>query len=192
MTAGADLHSGSPRRDREKGVSEMEKKGGLEGVVAGTSSITHVDGQKGKLSYRGIDIQELAGRSTFEETAYLLWHGTLPAWSELRRLEELLFEDREMPGGVLRMIVEFMPGWDPMESLRTAASALSAHDPDVSNLTHEANLGRAISLTARTPVIVATHHRARQKLDLVPPRRDMSTAANFLYMLRGREPQTGS
>jgi len=163
-------------------------KGGLEGVVAGTSSICEVDGIGGRLSYRGIDIHDLVANSTFEETAYLLWFGQLPTRTQLLNLEEKLSCCREIPGGITRMISEFPETAEPMMVLRTAVSALSMFDPGGTDHHHDIDLSRAILLTSRVPVIVATHHRTRQRLDPVPPRRDLSLAANFLYMLTGELP----
>lgn len=161
---------------------------GLEGVVAGTSSICEVDGVGGKLYYRGVDIHELAANSSFEETAHLLWYGQLPTRSQLRELEDKLSCCRDLPHGILRMIVDFPETAEPMMVLRTAVSALSMYDPGGTEHHHDVDLSRAILLTSRVPVIVAAHHRARQKLDPIPPRRDLSLAANFLYMLNGHIP----
>ncbi len=163
-------------------------KGGLEGVVAGTSSICEVDGIGGKLTYRGIGIHELAAYSSFEETAYLLWYGQLPTRNQLGDLRDRLSCCRDLPLGVLRMIIDFPETAEPMMSLRTAVSALSMYDPGGTEHHHDVDLSRAILLTSRLPVIVAAHHRARQKLPPVQPRRDLSLAANFLYMLTGQIP----
>ncbi len=165
-----------------------KKKEGLEGVVALTSSICMVDGVHGKLAYRGIDIHELAKYSTYPETAYLLWYGELPTREQLDGLMSQFFSQRELPAEVQRMVVDFMPGWDSMESLRTAVSALSGYDPGGTNHNLEDDQKRALSLTARMPTIIATYHRARQKLPQVSPSKELSTAANFLYMLTGEKP----
>ncbi len=164
------------------------KKGGLEGVVALSSSICMVDGTQGKLAYRGIDIHELATHSTYPETAYLLWYGELPTREQSDDLMKQFFSQRSLPAEVQRMIVDFMPTWDSMESLRTAVSALSGHDPGGTNHDPEQDQKRAISLTARMPTIIASYHRARQKQPVIPPTHELSTAANFLYMLSGQKP----
>ncbi len=163
-------------------------KGGLEDVVAGTSSICEVDGIGGRLCYRGIDIHELAANSSFEETAYLLWYGQLPTRNQLRELEDKLSCCRDLPHGILRMIADFPETAEPMMVLRTAVSALSMYDPGGTEHHHDVDLSRAILLTSRLPAIVAAHHRARQKLDPIPPRRDLGLAPNFLYMLSGEIP----
>ncbi|MGE5618799.1 MAG: citrate/2-methylcitrate synthase [Sphingomonadaceae bacterium] len=165
-----------------------DKKGGLEGVVALSSSICMVDGTQGKLAYRGIDIHDLAAHSTYPETAYLLWYGELPTQDQFDDLMAQFFANRALPDEVQRMIVDFMPAWDSMESLRTAVSALSGHDPGGTDHNLEEDQKRAISLTARMPTIIATYHRARQKQPVIAPTRELSTAANFLYMLTGEKP----
>ncbi|MHB8990610.1 MAG: citrate/2-methylcitrate synthase [Chloroflexota bacterium] len=165
-----------------------KQKGGLEGVVALSSSICMVDGTRGKLAYRGIDIHELATHSTYPETAYLLWYGELPTREQLDDLMAQFYSQRPLPEEIQRMIVDSMPAWDSMESLRTAVSGISGFDPGGTNHNLEQDQKRAISLTARMPTIIATYHRARQKLPAVPPTHDLSTAANFLYMLSGEKP----
>lgn len=161
------------------------KPSGLEGIIALQSSICEVDGERGKLYYRGIELHELATQSTYEETAYLLWNGQLPDRAELQALEAEMFPDRDLPCQVPEMIDDYMTSWDSMEALRTSISALSGCDHDGLNHARDQDLTRAILLTARTPVIVATYHRARKKLPPLRPSPDLGTAANFLYMLRG-------
>lgn len=161
-------------------------RGGLDGVIAGTSAISEVDGTAGRLSYRGIDVRELAARSTFEETAYLLWRGRLPNRAELAALAHELANCRELPKPVQRMILGFPEAARPMDVLRTAVSALSAYDPERHQ--GDENLACAIMVTSRVPVIVASSRRARWELDPIPSRLDLDLAANFLYALHGRFP----
>lgn len=165
-------------------------KGGLEDVVAGTSAISSVDGHTPKLAYRGIDVLDLVARSTFEETAYLLWQGHLPSRTGLSVLEDRLSCCRDLPFGIVRMIMDFPQASEPMMVLRTIVSALEMFDPGGQEHHHDVDLSRAILLTSRLPTIIAFHHRARQKLELVEPRHDLGLAANFLYMLSGRVPST--
>ncbi len=165
-----------------------KKPSGLEGVVALQSSICEVDGEHGKLYYRGIELHELATQSTYEETAYLLWRGQLPDSAELEKLERDMFSNRDLPCRVPEMIGDYMTSWDSMEALRTSVSALSGCDPAGLNHDHDRDLQRAILLTTRAPVIVATYDRARKGLPQLPPSRDLNTAANFLYMLKGQKP----
>lgn len=165
-----------------------EAKGGLEGVVAGTSSICEVDGFNGKLTYRGIDIHELTAKSSFEETAYLLWVGQLPTRTDLAVLQDRLSCCRDLPLGVSRMIKDFPQTAEPMMVLRTAASALGMYDPGGPEHHHEVDLSRAILMTSRIPTIVAQYQRTRLKLEPIEPRHDLGLAANFLYMLTGQLP----
>lgn len=169
-------------------MSTNTSKGGLEGVVAGTSAICEVDGIGGKLSYRGIDIHDLATYSYFEETAHLIWYGQLPTAAQQRELDAQLSCCRDLPHGIVRMIIDFPETAEPMMVLRTAVSALSMFDPGGTEHHHDVDLSRAILLTSRLPVIVAAHHRARQKLDPIPPKHSLGLAANFLYMLSGEVP----
>ena len=160
---------------------------GLEGVVACPTRICAIDGHAGKLSYAGYTIEELAQHSTFEETCFLLWHGRLPSAKELEKLSAQLRENAALPPQVLKLM-ELIPHTShPMDMLRTVASVLSTFDinPEKSP---EANLGRAVRLTALFPTIVAAFHRLRQNLPPVAPNPQLGHAANFLYMLSGKEP----
>ena len=171
-------------------MSDSAVKAGLEGVVAGNSSISFVDGQEGRLLYRGYDINDLAQHSTFEETAYLCWYGRLPTRKELDDLKARLAESRTLPGEVMSLIEKAPKDAHPMDVLRTAVSALGMYDPDKDKdvADTEANIRRAIRLTARTATIVAAFDRIRKGQAPVAPRADLSHAANFLYMLKGTEP----
>ena len=169
-------------------ISNGTSKAGLEDVVAGVSSISSVDGFAGRLAYRGLDVLDLAADSSFEETAYLLWHGRLPTRIGLSVLDERLSCCRDLPFGIVRMIVDFPNASEPMMVLRTVVSALEMFDSGGPDHHHDIDLSRAILLTSRVPTIVAYHHRARQKLELIEPRHDLGIAANFLYMLSGRVP----
>ena len=164
------------------------KGGGLEGVVASPSAICNVDGIEGRLSYRGIDIHDLVANSTFEETAYLLWHGQLPSPDELARLESRLAEARQLPPSILHIVSRLPASADPMAILRTIVSALGTHDPGAIRHTGEADLSRAILLTAKIPTIIASYHQTTLGLEVIAPRHDLSLAANFLYMLTGVVP----
>ncbi len=163
-------------------------KGGLEGVVAGTSAISEVDGINGKLAYRGIDIHDLAANSSTEEAAYLLWYGELPTKHQLSDLEDELSCCRDLPHGALRMILDYPESAEPMMALRTSVSALSMYDPGGTEHHHDVDLSRAILLTSRIPVIIAAFHRARQRLSPIAPRHDLGLAANFLYMMNNELP----
>jgi len=158
---------------------------GLEGIVVAESRICAIDGQAGTLSYRGIDIGDLADHSSYEETVYLLWYGALPDRKELEAFTSRLRSERVVDE-IVWQIVESLPDTPPpMEALRTAVSALSCCDPDVGDYGREANLNKALRLTTRLPIIVAFYQRHLDGLERVHPDPTLSHAANFLYMLRG-------
>ncbi len=161
---------------------------GLEGVVAANSGVCWIDGEAGVLAYRGIDIHRLAERSTFEETAYLLWHGKLPTRDELTGFSQKLADARELPAQVIELMRSFPREATPMEVLRTAVSALSFYDPDEKAVDHASNLRKAFALTAQIPMIVAAWDRIRSGKDVVPADKSLSHAGNFVWMLRGEKP----
>jgi citrate synthase len=161
---------------------------GMEGVVATTSSICYIDGDRGVLAYRGIDIHELADNSTFEETCYLLWFGRLPAGSELQNLRQRLTEERKVDAAIFEQMRQTPKHALPMDVLRTIVSALSFFDPDEKNNDHDANVRKAIRLTSQIAMIVAAYDRIRKGKLIVPPDASLSHAANFLLMLNGERP----
>lgn len=161
---------------------------GLEGVVAANSGICWIDGYAGVLAYRGIDIHELAEKSTFEETTYLLWHGRLPGRSELQDFSRKLTEARRVPPQIYDLLRSFPKTATPMEALRTAVSALSPYDPDEAAVDHDSNVRKAFALTAQLPMIVAAYDRIRKGKDVVQPDPSLRHAANFLWMLHGKKP----
>jgi len=161
---------------------------GLEGVVAASTAISCIDGQNGRLFYRGIDINELADHSSFEETTALLWYGKLPNAQQLESFERKFQSNRQIPNEVLAMLMAMPRKTAPMEVLRTAVSALSAYDPDDLDNSLEANVHKSIRLTASMPTIVAAWHRIRNDLWPIPPETSLNHAGNFLYMLTGKEP----
>jgi len=161
---------------------------GLEGIVAANSGICWIDGEAGVLSYRGIDIHELAEKSTFEECTYLLWNGMLPSQLELREFTAQLTLARALDQRVVEMLRSFPTSATPMEVLRTAVSALSFYDADERDNSHDANVRKAYNLTAQVPMIVAIYDRIRKGLEIVPPDRSLNHAGNFLWMLNGVKP----
>lgn len=161
---------------------------GLEGVVAANSSICYIDGEAGVLAYRGIDIHELAEKSTFEETCYLLWFGRLPKRSELDDLKRKLAAERKMDPAIFEMMRQVPKKATPMEVLRTAVSALSFYDPDQKAVDHDSNVRKSIALTSQIAMIVAGYDRIRKGKAVVPPDPYLSHAANFLLMLNGEKP----
>lgn len=161
---------------------------GLEDVVASPSSICFIDGNKGVLAYRGYDIHDLAERSTFAETAYLLWHGQLPDAAQLHALDEQLRAASVVPEPLLRLLRSLPAQAAPMDVLRTIVSAAALYDPDVKDMSTEANQRKALRLLAQTPTLVAAFDRCRKGKELVAPAPDLNLAANFLYMLSGERP----
>jgi citrate synthase len=161
---------------------------GLEGVVATTSRICYIDGERGVLAYRGIDIHELADNSSFEETCYLLWFGRLPSRDELRDLRERLASERNLYASIYDRMRQVPKDAQPMDVLRTAVSTLSFFDSDVRNNDHDANIRKSIRLTSQIAMIVAAYDRIRKGKPVVQPDRSLSHAANFLLMLTGECP----
>jgi citrate synthase len=161
---------------------------GLEGIVAANSGICWIDGEAGVLSYRGIDIHELAQKSTFEECTYLLWNGMLPNELALREFSSQLALARVLDQRIVELLRSFPTSATPMEVLRTAVSALSFYDADEKDNTHDANVRKAYNLTAQIAMIVAVYDRIRKGLEIVPPDRALSHAGNFLWMLNGVKP----
>ncbi len=166
-----------------------EIRSGLEGVVVSESTICLIDGEAGTLSYRGIDIGDLAEYATYEETIYLLWYGRLPTQSELDAFNAELVAEREVNGSIWQVLASLPRRAQPMEALRTAVSVIAAYDPDLYNYEHGANLKKAARLTVRLPIAVTDFYHLLQGEGPVPHHPGLGHAANFLYMLRG-EPGT--
>lgn len=162
---------------------------GLEDIVAAESSICFIDGKNSKLAYRGYDIHDLAQNSNFEETAYLLLFGKLPTERQLVDFNNKLVSERELPKDVIKLIELFPKSANPMAALRTGASLLSFSDPEADDKSMESNVRKAIRLIARVPSIIAYFDRVRRHEPLVHPKLDasVSAAANFLYMMKGKE-----
>ncbi|PSQ57555.1 citrate synthase [Halobacteriales archaeon SW_8_68_21] len=170
-------------------------KRGLEGVPVAESDLSYVDGEVGKLVYRGYDIEDLARGASYEEVLYLLWHGSLPTAAELDAFAADLAAEREMDDDVVETVRALADaGERPMAALRTAASMLSAYDPesDESGDDGEATLRQGRRITAKIPTVLAAFERVRQGEEPVAPDPDLSYAGNFLYMLTGTEPDAVS
>ena len=168
-------------------VEESRVHRGLKGVHFDRSPTTYIDGREGELRYWGYSIHDLAEQSTFEETAYLLLHGELPTATELEAFEAELIQGRRLPEALLD-VIRAVQDAHPMDVLRTAVSALSAFEGDVSDTTRTGVLRKGIRLTAQIPAIVAAHHRIRCGEEPVAPDDELGHAANFLYMLKGEPP----
>jgi len=169
-------------------VTTNQPPKGLEGVVATTSKICYIDGDRGVLAYRGIDIHELANQSNFEETCYLLWFAKLPTRQELSELHERLAEERKLDAAIIAMLRNAPPHALPMDVLRTVVSALSFYDPQEKNNDSKANIDKGIRITSQIAMIVAAYDRIRKGKPVVEPDRTLSHAANFLLMLNGERP----
>ncbi|HEX6562794.1 MAG TPA: citrate/2-methylcitrate synthase [Chthoniobacterales bacterium] len=162
---------------------------GLEGVVANETRLGDVRGQEGQLIYCGYEINELAGKVSFEEVVYLLWNNRLPKQAELAEFKRQLADERELPAQVVEFIKSTPRTALPIDVLRTATSMLGLHDPSLLlDDSLAANHRRAMAILAKVSVIVAYFHRARNGLDLPKIRKDLGEAAHFLYLLDGSEP----
>lgn len=161
---------------------------GLEGVVAASTAISYIDGLNGRLFYRGLNINDLADHSTFEETTALLWYGKLPNQQQLDSFTRKFVDNRQISNEVLALLMALPKKTAPMEVLRTAVSALSAYDPDDLDNSLEANVQKSLRLTASLPTIVAAWDRIRNGQWPILPNPALGHAANFLFMLTGKEP----
>jgi citrate synthase len=166
----------------------METKNiGLRGIEVADTRISNIDGEKGKLIYRGFDILDLTENSTFEETAYLLLYDKLPNKSELDEFNAKLIEARYIPKQMQKNMGNWRKDADPMDMLQAFVSALAGYyDEEFSN--KDASYDKAINLIAKVPTIVASWQRIRNGLEPVEPDSSLSHAANFLYMMSGEKP----
>jgi citrate synthase len=165
---------------------------GLRGVVAATTSIGDVDGEKGELIYQGVNIHDLATQSTFEEVIFLLWNGRLPKRAELDELRKHLAASYALPDQIIELIkgiyARVPADAEPMDALRTVVSAMAMFDPESRDLSRDASIRVATRLTARFPTVVAAMERARNNLDPITPKPELNIATNFLYMMTGEMP----
>jgi citrate synthase len=161
---------------------------GLEGVVAADTRLSDVRGEEGVLVYAGYNINELAGKVSFEEVVHLLHRGKLPNAKELKELKATLSSSRPLPEGVVQILKTLPKETPPMHALRTGVSALGCFDPDADNDDPEAQHRKALRLIAQVPVICAYFHRLRCGKPLVAPDASLGEAANFLNMIDGEKP----
>lgn len=161
---------------------------GLEGIYVATTEISRVDGENGRLYYRGYDIHDLEANGSFEETAYLLWYGKLPNKQELDYLRKHLVNYRFLPENLIKIFPLFPKGTVPITAIRTFISALAAWDPWAEDNSRDAELENAMRLTSGIASLLAKAHRVQNGEDIVEPRLDLDHAANFLYMFNGTEP----
>ena len=165
-------------------------KAGLEDIVVSTSDICFIDGREGRLVYRGYDVNDLVEHSNFEESVYLLWHGSLPSRKDLEAHTKALRSTatRKLPPKMIDILRALPKKSSPMEVLRTGISALSSFDPDAEDNSREASLRKALRLTAQMPTLVAAWERIRRGRPVVAPNPRLSHASNFLYMMSGKTP----
>ena len=160
---------------------------GLRNIEVADTKISSIDGENGKLIYRGYDILDLVNHSTFEETAYLLLFGELPSTKSLADFSRRLREARSLPEPTIKTLMTRHTRARPMDALQSSISELPDYDINMDDDLKEANIERAIVLMSKIPTIVAAWDRIRKGLQVVDPRGEGSHAANFLYMLRGKD-----
>ena len=168
-------------------TTTFDVKKGLEGVVVAESRVCNIDGEKGKLIYRGYDISDMA-KCSFEEVSYLLVYGKLPNMKELAAFEKKVKAGRRISPRVLSLMHEYCPGTTCMEALRTTVSALACNDPDVSKVSTEDHIRNGINLIGKFPAMVAAYHRIHSGKKFIKPKSSLGHAANFLYMITGKRP----
>ena len=169
---------------------------GLKGIYAARTALSYIDGKKGRLTYKGYAIEDLAEHASFEEVTYLLWFGRLPNKRELDDFRKKLANEREVPSKILDVLEALPKSTHPIDALKVGVAALGSFDPDLPGIwgqhihkKKEANLRIAIRILSKMPTIVAYFHRIRKGKDIVHPRKDLTHAANFLYMMWEREPK---
>ena len=166
---------------------EIKIHRGLNNVYFDRTKTTYIDGKEGILEYRGYNIHDLAEKSSFEEVSYLLLYGKLPTISELRTFNSSLKNSRNIPGEIID-IIKSLKDSHPMDVLRTAVSALSSFDEESADKSYDATMRKGIRLTSQVPTIVMAHNSLRNGKDPVEPSKELSHAANFIYMLNGETP----
>lgn len=164
------------------------KNTGLRGITVADTKISYIDGENGVLLYRGYRIEELAERSTFMETAFLLLNSHLPSEGELERIEKQVLESREVPPFILESMERLPKKADPMDVLQAVVPLLGIADPDLYDESRAANIRKTARLIARIPAVVAAWHRIRNGEKPLPPDSGLSHAANFLWQLTGKKP----
>ena len=166
---------------------EIKIHRGLNNVYFDRTNTTYINGKEGILEYRGYNIHDLAEKSSFEEVSYLLLYGKLPSISELKSFNSSLKNSRNIPGEIID-IIKSLKDSHPMDVLRTAVSALSSFDEETGDKSYDATMRKGIRLTSQVPTIVMAHNSLRNGKDPVEPSKELSHAANFIYMLNGETP----
>ena len=173
---------------RPKQAAAARSKGGLEGIVAGRSALCDIDGRTGRLLYAGYDIVDLAKKSSFEETCWLLWHGELPTIEELQSLRKDLGENLDPRAAVWDVAADAPNTADRMDLLRTQVSLIGMSEPAVTDNSDDANRGKATRLVAQTPALIATSERISAGFAPADVDPEQSVAWNFLHLLHGDAP----
>ncbi|MBK8872146.1 MAG: citrate synthase [Elusimicrobia bacterium] len=161
---------------------------GLEDVVVGTSSITFLDGLKGRMLYKGYDAVAMAGQVSFEEIVYLLWEGDLPTRAQLQPFSKSLADNRALPAEVLAVMEKFPKHCHPMDVLREGVTLLAMVASDAHDGSQKDNREKALRLVARMGTFAAAWDRIRKGLPVIPPDPTLSHSANFIYMVTGKKP----
>lgn len=164
---------------------------GLEGVIAGISTISDIDSDRSSLQYRGYDVHDLAEKGSFEQTAYLLIYKKLPTQAEFAAFKKLLADEYQVPDAVYTALKALPKHTHPMDMIRTAYSVLASFDPDyeIAATDNDANVRKAVRIIAKAGTMVGNGHRIRQGLEPLAPRKDLGIAANFLYLMSGKDPE---
>ncbi len=164
----------------------MRAPKGLEGVIVASTELTKIDGQAGRLIYRGYDASELAGNVSYESVAHLLWFGQLPTEPQLAELKRKFAENRTLPSVVREFLETASSAAEPLSVLQTSVSLLGG----LETAKKLSTIDTSVALTARLPIIVAAYHRLRHGEKVPEPRSDLGHAANYLYMLTGKVPSS--
>jgi citrate synthase len=169
-------------------MAEATYSKGLEGVIAGESTICQIDGQQGKLFYRGYSIDDLVRHASYEEIVYLLLYEQLPTDAEFAEFKRNFRSGRHIVEPIQEMIRNFPRAGDPMELLQSVMSYLSGYVAHKIKHSATCNCRQTLHQVAQLPAVIAAYQRFREGKAYVVPREDLSHGANFLYMLRGKEP----
>lgn len=169
-------------------MKTAEYSPGLEGIIAGTTTISHVNPERNSLMYRGYDIRDLVQHSTYEEVAFLLIKGHLPTQAEYDAFCNLLKQERDLPPVLVDTFKSFPKNSNPMDMLRAGVALLALHDADRADDSHDANVRKAIRLTAKFPALITYSYRMSRGQDIIKPDNSLGHGENFLYMLLGKKP----
>src|SRR2546430_8812968 len=168
----------NPQKDTATALATKPGRGGLEGMAVGATALSKVEEKAGQLLYRGHNIHDLVGTTTFEEIAHLLWFGHLPSQTELSHLKTQLVAERTLPAPVVQLLRDLPSTIEPMDALRAAVTLWGAI-----TIKGKPTLEQAIGVTARFPLFLAAFHRLRPGLEPTAPRSELGHAANYPYLV---------